>query len=73
MVATVERMALRDWHIEAANGDRQDVVKGKTYTTTENVWEDGTVTLFSRFWVRVPLDVFEMSTCPHCGGSLRIN
>lgn len=66
----VERTARRDWFIEAENGDRQDVHAGKSYTTTRSIWPDGTVTLFSGFWVRVPIDVFEEPVCKHCGSPL---
>ena len=53
-----ERICLKDWHIEARNGDRQDLKRGKTYTTSAPQ-EDGSVVVFSRFWVRAPGDVFE--------------
>jgi len=67
MVAIVERMAIRDWSIEAQNGDHQDIRKGQTYTTIEDIHDDNTITVFSRFWVRVPLNVFQLPTvCPHC-------
>jgi hypothetical protein len=70
MVDIVERMAIRDWAIQASNGDRQEVHKGQSYTTTQRV-KDGMVTLFNRFWVPVPLSVFETpAACPHCGGEL---
>lgn len=53
-----ERICLHDWHVEAANGDRQDCTRGKTYTTSEP-HDDGTVTVLSRFWVRAPESIFE--------------
>jgi hypothetical protein len=56
-----ERICLKDWHIEAENGDRQELKRGKSYTTTAS-HDDGTVIVFSRFWVRAPLDVFEPVT-----------
>lgn len=70
MVAIVERTAHRDWFVEDQDGNRQDVHAGESYTTTRTVWEDGTVTLFSRFWVRVPLDVFKEPVCSHCGSPI---
>ena len=66
----VERTARRDWFIEDQEGNRQDVYAGKSYTTTRSIWPDGTVTLFSSFWVRVPADVFEEQICSHCGSPL---
>ena len=53
-----DRICLKDWHVEAQNGDRQDLKRGETYTTSASL-PDGTVTVFSTFWVRAPLDVFE--------------
>jgi hypothetical protein len=53
-----ERIALKDWHVEAANGDRQEVKRGKAYTVSPPR-DDGSVLLFSRFWVLVPDEVFE--------------
>lgn len=53
-----ERICLQDWHVEAQNGDRQELKRGKFYTTSAS-HDDGTVTVFSSFWVRAPLSVFE--------------
>ncbi len=61
MVETVRRVAQRNWHIEDSFGNRQDVVAGKDYQQTKEVRGDGTVMLFSRFWVRVPAEVFGVS------------
>lgn len=58
MVDVIERIARKEWEITAENGDHFKVEAGKQYTTTIRPYEDGTVTLFSRFWVRVPFDVF---------------
>jgi hypothetical protein len=58
MVDVVERIARKDWEITAENGDHFAVKPGKAYTTTVQPYEDGTVTVFSNFWVRVPFDVF---------------
>lgn len=51
------RICIEDWHVEALNGDRQDCVRGKEYTTSRT-WNDGTVTVLSRFWVRAPASIF---------------
>lgn len=58
MVDVVERIARKQWEITAENGDHFKIVVGKQYTTTVRPYEDGTVTLFSNFWLRVPFDVF---------------
>jgi len=55
-----ERICLRDWFVEAENGDRQDLKRGKTYTTSAS--KDGEVTVFSSFWVKAPIDIFEPVT-----------
>lgn len=65
MVDVVERIAQRDWYIEDSFGQRQDVFAGKSYDTTKKVWDDGTVTLFNRFWVRVPAEVFGLARPMH--------
>lgn len=56
-----DRICLKNWFIEAENGDRLELHRGKSYTTSASQ-PDGTVTVFSRFWVTVPLDVFEPVT-----------
>lgn len=54
---TQEAVCIKDWHVEAQNGDRQDCHWGKTYTV--HLHDDGeTVTVFSRFWVRAPKEIF---------------
>lgn len=53
-----ERICLQDWHIEAKNGDRQECRRGGKYTVSAP-HGDGTVTVFSRFWVRAPEAIFE--------------
>ena len=53
-----ERICLRDWFVQAENGDRQDCKRGKIYTTSAP-HDDGTVTVFSGFWVRAPQEIFE--------------
>ena len=76
MVAVVERVAIRDWHIEAENGDRQEVKAGQSYTTTLNP-VNGFVVLFSSFWVKVPIDVFaeieNTMRCPKCHSHIAIH
>jgi hypothetical protein len=50
-------ICVEDWHIEAENGDRQDCKRGKEYTVSKP-WGDGTVTVFSGFWVHAPERIF---------------
>jgi hypothetical protein len=56
-----KRICLKDWHIEAKNGDRQNLTRGEKYTTSASR-SDGTVTVFSSFWVQAPIDIFEPVT-----------
>ena len=69
MADVVKRVAVRNWFIEAENGDRQEIYEGKAYTTTRKESDDH-VTVLNKFWVKVPLDVFAPLTatqqCPHC-------
>lgn len=53
----IQRLCVKDWAIEATNGDRLALTRGKEYTTSAGVM-NGEVTVFSRFWVRAPVDVF---------------
>jgi hypothetical protein len=54
---TYKRICQRNWFIQAQNGDRQDLHQGRAYLTSKP-HDDGTVTVFSSFWVRAPLDIF---------------
>ena len=58
MVAITQRLCGEDWHIEAQNGDRCELERGREYTTTAEVYEDDTVTVFTNFWVRAPVSIF---------------
>lgn len=40
-------------------------MRGKSYDVTKRVWDDNTVALFNRFWVRVPADVFGVAREMH--------
>jgi hypothetical protein len=55
-----ERICLKDWHIEAENGDRQELKRGQSYTTTESKGDK--VVVFSSFWVTAPINIFEPIT-----------
>lgn len=73
MAQTFNRICLRDWSIEAQNGDRLDLKRGKEYLTSAPR-PDGNVVVFSTFWVPVPLDVFggEIQFTPPDSGSRSI-
>lgn len=58
MAKVYERICLRDWFIEDQAGNRQECKRGKTYTTSRP-HDDGTVTVFSSYWVRAPQEIFE--------------
>jgi hypothetical protein len=50
-------ICLRDFTLEAKNGDRLELKRGKEYTISD-IWDDGTVTVFTNYWARVPSDLF---------------
>lgn len=53
---TFHRICIQDYTVEAKNGDRLDVTRGKEYLTSAE--KDGTVIVFSGFWVTVPISIF---------------
>lgn len=55
---TKQRLCGKFWSISAENGDYFEVKRGKEYTTTAKIHNDNTVTVFSNYWVRVPVNVF---------------
>lgn len=57
-----EALCIEDWHIEAQNGDRQDCAMGKWYTIHDS--GNDTVTVFSRFWVEAPKNIFRVRKRP---------
>lgn len=49
---TFKRVCITDYEVVAENGDALRLERGKEYvTSTEH--DDGTVTVFTGFWVRV--------------------
>jgi len=52
------RDCVKDFVLEALNGDRLELVKGKEYITSP-IYEDKQVTVFTRYWVKVPADLFD--------------
>ena len=54
---TFKRICLEDWTLQAENGDTLVLKRGQEYTTSaENA--DGEVTVFTSFWVSVPVRLF---------------
>lgn len=55
---TWNRVCIEDYSLTAENGDTLILKRGKEYTTSR-VHDDGvTVTVFTNFWVPVPLRLF---------------
>lgn len=55
-MTTFKRICLRDYTISAENGDTLTLTRGKEYITSRE--RAGLVTVFSSFWVPVPVDLF---------------
>lgn len=53
---TWERIAIKDFEITAENGDHFEIKRGEKYRTSGI--SDGKVTVFSNFWVKVPIEYF---------------
>ena len=53
---TYSRICIKDWEVKAKNGDYCKINRGKEYTTSEE--KDGEVTVFTNFWVKVPIEHF---------------
>lgn len=54
---TFNRICIKDWEITAQNGDHFEVKRANEYLTSD-VLDDGTVMVFSNFWVPVPVEHF---------------
>jgi len=52
-------MCVIPFEVTAENGDHFELVVGKDYTTSRD-WGDGTCTVFSNYWVKVPVNHFEV-------------
>ena len=52
---TYNRICIKDYVLEAENG-RLELHRGKEYTTSRE--QDGQVTVFTNFWVKVPVELF---------------
>jgi len=53
-------LCLRDYTLEAKNGDKLELQRGKDYTISKPEIKDGKwmVVVFANFWVPVPADLF---------------
>lgn len=58
MVDIVERLCIKSKEFHAQNGDYFKVQQGKTYTTTKTPYDNQKITVFSRYWVQLPVDHF---------------
>ena len=54
MARTLNRICIEDWEVTAENGDHFKVHRGNEYLTGPER-EDGTVIVFSNYWVPVPV------------------
>jgi hypothetical protein len=53
---TYRRICIKDYVLEAQNGDRLELHCGREYLTSRE--HDGQVTVFTNFWVKVPIELF---------------
>jgi hypothetical protein len=56
-VRTFKRICIEDYTVQANNGDSLTLSRGKEYITSDH-HEDGTVTVFANYWVRVRPSLF---------------
>jgi len=54
---TFSRICIKDYMLEAANGDRLELRRGREYLTSD-IDADREVTVFTSFWVPVPVELF---------------
>lgn len=53
---TFKRICIKDWEISDKYGNKFCVKRGKEYLTSDQ--EQGDVTVFSDYWVNVPVSIF---------------
>jgi len=51
-----KRICIKDYTLEATNGDKLELFQGKEYTTSQE--HDGMVTVLTNYWVPVSADLF---------------
>jgi hypothetical protein len=56
-VIAYKRICIRDWSLTAENGDHFEVKWGEIVTTSSDR-DDGTCSVFKKFWVPVPIICF---------------
>ena len=54
---TFKRICIQDYTLRAENGDTLELERGHEYITSSE-HNDGTVTVFTNFWVRVSPQLF---------------
>lgn len=54
---TYRRICIEDFTLEAKNGDRLELKRGTEYLTS-SIEPNQTVTVFTTFWVPVPVRIF---------------
>ena len=54
---TFSRICIKDYCIEAENGDKLELKRGKEYLTSD-IKQGSQVVVFSTFWVPVPMELF---------------
>jgi hypothetical protein len=55
-VRTYRRICIEDYQLVAENGDTLVLTRGHEYITSDE--RDGAVTVFTKFWVNVPVRLF---------------
>ena len=53
---TYNRICICDFHEEDQEGNKFEIKRGKEYLTSEE--ESGMVTVFTNYWVKVPIKYF---------------
>jgi hypothetical protein len=53
---TFYRICIKDYILEAENGDKLELKRGREYLTS--VEENDMVVVFTNFWVKVPVNIF---------------
>ena len=56
-MTTYQSICIKDFVVEAQNGDRLELSRGREYITSP-VQKNNKVVVFSNFWVSVPADIF---------------
>lgn len=57
VMKTFKRICIQDWEVTDSEGNRCEVLRGNEYITSPE-HDDGTCTVFTTYWVRVPVTHF---------------